>query len=103
MQKKSATNPSKSDIAASADVTKLEASARAHVKMELDFCYDDGDDDAPDSGGAEDAARYIADMIGSLALLAREAKLDLLAYLLDMAHVEAEMQSRQSETPFEED
>jgi hypothetical protein len=37
-------------------------------------------------------------MIASLAFLAREAKLDLLTYLLDMARVEAEMQARQNES-----
>jgi hypothetical protein len=42
-------------------------------------------------------------MIASLAMIARQAKLDLLTYLLDMARVEAEMQARQSETPFDED
>ena len=43
----------------------------------------------------EDTARYIADMVASLAMIARQAKLDLLTYLLDMARVEAEMQARQ--------
>ncbi len=50
-------------------------------------------------GSAEETARYIADMVGALAAMAGEAKLDLLTYLLNMARVEAELQARQSETP----
>lgn len=71
-----------------------------------DFNYDDEDDDqAPDTlyaAGAEEIARYISDMVGSLAMMARESRLDLLTYLLDMARVEAEMQARQTETPLED-
>ncbi len=55
-------------------------------------------DEAPE-GSAEETARYIADMVGALAAMAGEAKLDLLTYLLNMARVEAELQARQSETP----
>jgi hypothetical protein len=62
-----------------------------------DFSYDD--DVEIEVETVEDSARYIADMIASLAYIARDAKLDLLTYLLDMARVEAEMQARQSETP----
>ena len=69
--------------------------------VEQDFRYDE--DDAGETDSEEDTARYIADMIASLAMIARQAKLDLLTYLLDMARVEAEMQARQSETPFDED
>jgi hypothetical protein len=54
-------------------------------------------DDAP-AGSAEETARYIADMVGALAAMAGDAKLDLLTYLLNMARVEAELQARQSET-----
>ncbi|MCI4679495.1 hypothetical protein K9U39_09975 [Rhodoblastus acidophilus] len=70
-----------------------------------DFRYDTEDDgaDAPAAGSAEETARYISDMVGSLALIARDARLDLLNYLLEMARVEAEMQARQTETPFDED
>src|SRR5574337_540517 len=76
----------------------------AQADAGLDFSYDDKDgDEGAESDSAEETARYVADMIGSLASIAREAKLDLLAYLLDMARVEAEMQARQTETPFEED
>jgi hypothetical protein len=61
-------------------------------------------EDEIDGGDAvEETARYIADMIGSLAHIARQAKFDLLTYLLDMARVEAEMQARQSETPLDND
>jgi hypothetical protein len=67
-----------------------------------DFSYDD-DDGEIEIDSAEDTARYIADMIASLAYIAREAKLDLLTYLLDMARVEAEMQARQSEAPLDDD
>jgi hypothetical protein len=68
-----------------------------------DFSYNDDDDGEIEVDSAEDTARYIADMIASLAYIAREAKLDLLTYLLDMARVEAEMQARQSETPLDDD
>ncbi|HUO55275.1 MAG TPA: hypothetical protein VMU18_11070 [Rhodoblastus sp.] len=68
-----------------------------------DKAVDEANDEAALAGSLEETALYISDMIGSLALLAREAKLDLLTYLLDMARVEAEMQARQAETPFEND
>ncbi len=70
-----------------------------------DFFYSDGDDEEQDAPSlaisAEDAASYIADMVASLAMMAREAKLDLLNYLLDMAHVEAQLQARRGEAPEE--
>lgn len=69
--------------------------------VEQDFRYDQ--DDSAETDSEEDTARYIADMVASLAMIARQAKLDLLTYLLDMARVEAEMQARRSETPFDED
>lgn len=37
----------------------------------------------------EEAARYIGQMVGEMALIAREAKLELLAYFLEMARIEA--------------
>jgi hypothetical protein len=37
----------------------------------------------------EETARYIAEFSAELSFLARRAKLDLLAYLLDMARLEA--------------
>jgi hypothetical protein len=39
---------------------------------------------------ARDTARYIADITGGFANIARKAKLDVLAYILDMAKLEAE-------------
>jgi hypothetical protein len=64
---------------------------------EADLRYDEPENDAEPKGSAEDTARYIADMVGALAAMAGEARLDLLTYLLNMARVEAELQSRQSE------
>jgi hypothetical protein len=37
----------------------------------------------------DDAASYIADLTAELAAMAREVKLDLVAYLLDIARLEA--------------
>jgi hypothetical protein len=64
---------------------------------EAELRYDESDSDPEPVGSAENTARYIADMVGALASMAGEAKLDLLTYLLNMARVEAEMQARQSE------
>jgi hypothetical protein len=41
-----------------------------------------------------DVARYIADMTAQLASMARAAKLDLLAYFLNMANAESESIAR---------
>lgn len=52
--------------------------------------------DAPDTGGGPsttETAQYIEEMAGELADLARRSKLDLLAYLLDMAKLEARKNS----------
>jgi uncharacterized tellurite resistance protein B-like protein len=43
----------------------------------------------PSTASAAEAARYIADFTAELSALAKQARLDLLAYLLDMAHLEA--------------
>lgn len=44
----------------------------------------------PESGASVDeTARYIAEFTAELAYLAQQAELDLLAYLLDMARLEA--------------
>jgi hypothetical protein len=67
------------------------------VAAEADLRYDEPDNETEPVGSAENTARYIADMVGALAAMAGEARLDLLTYLLNMARVEAEMQSRQSE------
>ncbi|MCG7394007.1 hypothetical protein MHY87_13935 [Microvirga sp. ACRRW] len=42
-----------------------------------------------DGMSAAETARYIAEFTAELAYLARQTKLDLLAYLLDMARLEA--------------
>jgi len=64
---------------------------------ESELRYDEPDNDLDPMGSTEDTARYIADMVGALAAMAGEARLNLLTYLLNMARVEAELQSRQSE------
>jgi hypothetical protein len=43
-----------------------------------------------DEAQAAETARYIADITGGFALLARKAGLDVLAYILDMAKLEAQ-------------
>lgn len=45
-----------------------------------------------------DAARYIAEFAAELSLVARHARLDLLAYLLDMARLEATKAQRAART-----
>jgi hypothetical protein len=44
-----------------------------------------------------EVSRYIASMTAEMATMARSAKLDLLVYFLDMAHVEATTQSEQTD------
>lgn len=65
--------------------------------VEADFSYDMEEEDEG-AGSVEETARYIADMVGALAAMAGDARLDLLTYLLNMARVEAELQARQTET-----
>ena len=49
-----------------------------------------GDGAHPGSGmSPAETARYVAEFSAELSYLARQAKLDLLAYLLDMARLEA--------------
>jgi hypothetical protein len=43
----------------------------------------------------DDAARYITELAGDLATIARGAELDLLAYLLDVVRLEAARAARQ--------
>jgi hypothetical protein len=43
---------------------------------------------------AEEAARYIGDLTGELAEIARHTDLDLLAYLLDVVRLEASRTAR---------
>ena len=49
-----------------------------------------------DPQALEDMARYIAQMSGELAAMARATKLELLAYFLEMARIEATTRSRRS-------
>jgi hypothetical protein len=43
----------------------------------------------PPRSSAAEAARYIAEFTAELSSLAKQSGLDLLAYLLDLAHLEA--------------
>jgi hypothetical protein len=47
-------------------------------------------DDPPGEGGPEEAARYIKSALADLSQMARRHGHDMLGYLLDMAHMEAE-------------
>lgn len=54
---------------------------------------------APDDGRVQ-SAEYIADLAAELAKLARRSRLDVLAYLLDIANLEARtISGRAAETP----
>ncbi|MBB4198354.1 hypothetical protein CCR94_22630 [Rhodoblastus sphagnicola] len=75
----------------------------ALAAAEADLRYDEAETEAEPVGSAEDTARYIADMVGALAAMAGDARLDLLTYLLNMARVEAELQARQTEEPEQAD
>jgi len=59
---------------------------------EAELLYDQPDAPEEAPGSSEATARYITDLVGSLAAMASDAKLDL----LNMARVEAEMQARRS-------
>ena len=87
--------------AAEADSGESSQDARL-VSEEAELRYDQDDEEESCEGSAEETARYISDMVGALAAMASAARLDLLTYLLNMARVEAELQSRQSETPDED-
>jgi hypothetical protein len=92
----------KTTRAPSADANSGESAGSEQVAQdEAELRYDQDDDDSSE-GSTEETARYIADMIGALAVMAGQARLDLLTYLLNMARVEAELQSRQSEEPIED-
>jgi hypothetical protein len=92
---------SKNALAAQADPDENDPSEQL-APEEAELRYDQDDDEDSGEGSTEETARYISDMVGALAAMASEARLDLLTYLLNMARVEAEMQSRQSETPDED-
>ncbi|WP_398484305.1 hypothetical protein [Tardiphaga sp.] len=55
---------------------------------------DNDNDQPPGDGGPAEAAHYIKGAVHDLARLARRHHLDMLAYLLDMAHLEAEERFR---------
>ena len=87
----------KTKTAPAADANPGEsAESRLLAQDEAELRYDQDDDDSGE-GSIEETAGYIADMIGALAVMAGEARLDLLTYLLNMARVEAELQGRRSE------
>ena len=48
------------------------------------------DDQAQGDGGPEEAALYIKSAVRDLSRMARRHRHDMLAYLLDMAHLETE-------------
>ena len=52
------------------------------------------DDQPPGDGGPVEAAHYIKGAVHELARVARRHRLDMLAYLLDMARLEAEERLR---------
>ncbi len=86
---------------ASADANPGESAESEEIAQdEAELRYDQDEGDSGE-GSTEETARYIGDMIGALAVMAGEARLDLLTYLLNMARVEAELQARQSEDPDE--
>jgi hypothetical protein len=83
------------DVEAPESHAQGEAAALASSESELRY---DRIEPGATEGSAEETARYIADMVGALAMMAGDARLDLLTYLLNMARVEAELQARQTET-----
>ena len=97
MFKKSKSSPDADDKPQTPPSGDLAPPATDPLPDLADFSYEQEDEDEA-SGSAEETARYIADMVGALASMAGEARLDLLTYLLNMARVEAELQARQSET-----
>ena len=46
-----------------------------------------------DKNRAEEVATYVSQMAGEMAVMARSARLDLLAYFLEMARIEANANS----------
>lgn len=57
--------------------------------------------DLHDDRGTE-SAEYIAELTNELAKLARRSRLDLLAYLLDIASLEARSEAERARTPISE-
>jgi hypothetical protein len=58
-----------------------------------DVCSEDMSADLPHQPRARDAAGYIAELTADLARLARESGFKELAYLLEVARMEAEMKA----------
>ena len=54
---------------------------------------------APNPVQRADVARYMGQMLSELVVMARAHRLDLLAYLLDMAKLEARTHARASKPP----
>jgi hypothetical protein len=55
------------------------------------------DGGARDDSPSKDTARYIADVTAGISVMARKAGLDVLAYILEMARIEAEEVAQKSE------
>lgn len=73
MLKKSRKNSPKAGVEAGLDAPAATHSSFARAVAEQDFSYGDADDEAAaEMGSTEETARYIADMIASLAFIARE-------------------------------
>jgi hypothetical protein len=62
---------------------------RASKAAGVDSRGEAGSSPARGTAGPVDTALYIADLSGELAQMARQAKLDLVAYLLDLTRLEA--------------
>ena len=67
--------------------------------LEPTFCSEDMSADLPFQPGARDAAGYIAELTADLARLARESGFKELAYLLEIARMEAEMKAGRAVGP----
>ncbi len=67
----------------------MNASARRVVSKIDDSTTSSESAIAPSAPRPDEIAAYIAQLSGEMALLARGAKLDLLAYFLEMARMEA--------------
>lgn len=54
------------------------------------MAFDNGNGHKPDAADLPDAAHYIGAMVAELARLAERHELDMLAYILNMARLEAD-------------
>jgi hypothetical protein len=79
-----------------ASIRSKALTGRVSYRYDLDGAGDSGDSGAVDAAARNRAvAEYLADMIGQLEGMARLSRLDLVAYLLSMAKVEAQTQARE--------